>query len=181
LATSSEPIVALAFVGGKNMKCPYCNFLESKVVDSRPAEEGTSIRRRRECLECGKRFTTYENIETLPILVKKRDGSIQTFNSNKLLAGLVRACDKRSVDLKDLEAIVNSIETELSNSLDKETSSTKIGEMVLDHLQTIDQVAYIRFASVYRQFTDVLTFITEVQELMEKPKAPNPVTSVILD
>ncbi|MDR0292932.1 MAG: transcriptional regulator NrdR [Oscillospiraceae bacterium] len=148
------------------MKCPFCGFLESKVVDSRPAEEGGSIRRRRECLKCGKRFTTYETIESLPLLVVKKDGTRQSFNRSKLLNSLLRACDKRSVTLSQLEEMAADIEQQLLNSLEREIPSSKLGDLVMERLRGVDEVAYVRFASVYRQFKDVSTFLTEVDKLL---------------
>ena len=149
------------------MKCPYCGHLESKVVDSRPADEGASIRRRRECLECHKRFTTYETVESLPLVVIKKDGSRQAFSRTKLLNGMIRACEKRPVPFDTLEKIVDEIEQELQNSLERETSTERIGELVMERLKTVDEVAYVRFASVYRQFKDINTFMTELNKLLE--------------
>ena len=148
------------------MRCPFCSYSESKVIDSRPAEEGSTIRRRRECLSCGKRFTTYEIMERLPLLVVKKDGRRQSFDRVKLLNGMVRACEKRPVPMAELEAIVDDIEQELQNSLEREVSSVKIGEMVMDRLQNLDEVAYVRFASVYRQFKDINTFMDELNKLL---------------
>ncbi len=148
------------------MKCPYCEYLESKVIDSRPTEEGSSIRRRRECLSCEKRFTTYEKVETLPIMVIKKDGSRQQFDRNKVLNGLLRACEKRPVPLEALEKTVNDIELKLSNSLEREVTSRVVGEMVMEHLKNLDQVAYVRFASVYREFKDIHTFMDELGKLL---------------
>lgn len=148
------------------MKCPYCGDLESKVVDSRPAEEGGSIRRRRECQKCGKRFTTYETIESLPLIVVKKDGTRQTFDRSKLLGSMLRACDKRSVTLQQLETIAIEIEQHLLNHLEREVLSSRLGDLTMEHLRKIDEVAYVRFASVYRQFTDVSTFLTEVNRLL---------------
>lgn len=150
------------------MKCPYCEFEESKVVDSRPTDEGEAIRRRRECLECGKRFTTYEKVESIPLMVIKKDGSRQMFDSQKLLNGIVRACEKRPVAMKDIERITFDIESAMQNNLQREVSSDKIGEMVMDRLKELDEVAYVRFASVYRQFKDVNTFVEEVNRLLNK-------------
>lgn len=150
------------------MKCPYCEFEESKVVDSRPTDEGEAIRRRRECLQCGKRFTTYEKVETTPLMVVKKDGSRQMFDSQKLLNGIMRACEKRPVATKDMERIVADIESSMQNQLQREISSEEIGEMVMARLKKVDEVAYVRFASVYRQFKDVSTFIEEVNRLLEK-------------
>jgi transcriptional repressor NrdR len=148
------------------MKCPFCGFLESKVVDSRPTEEGGSIRRRRECLKCAKRFTTYETIESLPLLVIKKDGARQAFDRAKLLTSLLRACDKRSVTLTQMEELVTDIEQHLLNSLEREIPTSKLGDFVMERLRAIDEVAYVRFASVYRQFKDVSTFLTEVDKLL---------------
>lgn len=149
------------------MKCPYCSYPESKVVDSRPAEEGATIRRRRECLSCAKRFTTYEIIERLPLVVIKKDGSRQTYDKMKTLNGMVRACEKRPVPLQDLEQAADEIESELQNSLDREISTAKIGEMVMEKLRELDEVAYVRFASVYRQFKDINTFMDELNKLLQ--------------
>ena len=148
------------------MRCPFCNFTESKVIDSRPAEEGTTIRRRRECLSCGKRFTTYEIVERLPLLVIKRDGSRQAFDRMKLIGGMIKACEKRPVHVSELENIADEIEQELQGSLDREVSSEHIGELVLNQLKDLDQVAYVRFASVYRQFKDISTFLEELNKLL---------------
>ena len=150
------------------MKCPFCGFPESKVVDSRPSEEGTKIRRRRECLRCSKRFTTYETMETLPFMVIKKDKSREVFDKTKLLNGLLRACEKRPVSIETLEQVVNDIESSLLNSLEREVSTVKIGELVLEHLRKIDEVAYVRFASVYRQFADVESFMEELKRLRER-------------
>ena len=150
------------------MKCPYCAHDESKVIDSRPTEEGEKIRRRRECLKCGKRFTTYEVIESVPILVVKRDKSREAFDSQKLLNGMLRACEKRPVEYATLEKAISEIEATIQNSFEREITSEKIGELVMDKLKDIDEVAYVRFASVYRQFTDVSTFIAEVNKLLNK-------------
>ena len=148
------------------MKCPYCGHTESKVVDSRPTEESISIRRRRECLACRKRFTTYETIETLPLVVIKRDGSRQTFDKAKLINGMVRACDKRKVPLPVIEQIADEIEQELQGALDREVTTEEVGEMVMRRLQDVDEVAYVRFASVYRQFKDINTFMQELTKLL---------------
>lgn len=148
------------------MKCPYCSYEESKVIDSRPTDEGERIRRRRECLQCQKRFTTYEIIESLPIIVIKKDKSREVFNRDKLLNGLLRACEKRPVSLEKLEDIIDEIESVLQNSLDREVSSDKIGELVMDKLKDVDEVAYVRFASVYRQFKDIGTFMSELSKLL---------------
>lgn len=150
------------------MKCPYCGYEESKVIDSRPTDEGERIRRRRECLKCGKRFTTYEMIESLPIIVIKKDKSRETFNRQKLMNGLLRACEKRPVSIETLDRIIDEIETIIQNSLDREVSSDKIGELVMEKLKSTDEVAYVRFASVYRQFKDISTFMDELNKLLKK-------------
>ena len=152
------------------MKCPYCGFKESKVVDSRPAEEGNSIRRRRECLSCSKRFTTYETVESLPMVVVKRDGSRQTFDRRKLVNGMLRACEKRPVSVAQLEKLGEEIEQELQNSLEREISTEHVGELVMDKLKGVDEVAYVRFASVYRQFKDINTFMDELNKLLDEDK-----------
>lgn len=149
------------------MKCPYCGHLESKVVDSRPAEEGASIRRRRECLSCRKRFTTYETMESLPLMVIKKDGSRQSFERGKVMAGLIRACEKRPISYQTLEGLVAEIEQVLQNQIDREVSSSQIGELVLERLKKLDEVAYVRFASVYREFKDIDSFMAELHQLME--------------
>ena len=148
------------------MKCPYCAHLESKVVDSRPSDEGASIRRRRECLACHKRFTTYETMESLPLMVIKKDGSRQSFDKSKLLNGMIRACEKRPVSFSTLEGIANEIEQTLQNEMDREIPSARIGELVMDRLKQEDEVAYVRFASVYRQFKDISTFMAELNKLL---------------
>ena len=148
------------------MKCPFCSFEESKVIDSRPTDEGQRIRRRRECLSCGKRFTTYEIIESLPRIVIKKDKSRETFNRDKLMTGLLRACEKRPVSIDTLDNMIDEIETTLQNSLDREVSSEKIGQLVMEKLKKIDEVAYVRFASVYRQFKDINTFMRELNKLL---------------
>ncbi|MBQ1283625.1 MAG: transcriptional regulator NrdR [Acutalibacteraceae bacterium] len=150
------------------MKCPYCGFEESKVIDSRPTDEGERIRRRRECLNCQKRFTTYEIIESLPIIVIKKDKTREQFSREKLLNGLVRACEKRPVSLDTMENIVDEIEASISNSLDREVSTKRIGELVMDKLKAVDEVAYVRFASVYRQFKDINTFMEELNNLLKE-------------
>ncbi len=150
------------------MKCPYCGHEESKVIDSRPADDGERIRRRRECLGCGKRFTTHEVIETVPLIVVKRDKSREAFDRNKLTAGILRACEKRPVSLNSIEAIVDDIESKLQNSLDREVTSMAIGEYVMEHLKNLDEVAYVRFASVYRQFKDINTFMEELNKLLQE-------------
>lgn len=148
------------------MKCPYCGYTDSKVIDSRPAEEGSTIRRRRECLGCQKRFTTYEIIERMPLVVVKRDGSRQTFDRVKLINGMIRACEKRPVPLSELERIADEIEQELQNALEREINTQEIGELVMNKLRDIDEVAYVRFASVYRQFKDINTFMNELTKLL---------------
>ncbi len=148
------------------MKCPFCGYIDSKVIDSRPAEEGATIRRRRECLACQKRFTTYEIIERLPLVVIKRDGSRQSFDKVKLINGMVRACEKRPVTLSQLEAIADEIEQELQSGLEREISTVDIGEMVMARLKDVDEVAYVRFASVYRSFKDINTFMEELSKLL---------------
>ena len=149
------------------MKCPYCAHLESRVVDSRPSDEGSSIRRRRECLECRKRFTTYETMESLPLMVIKKDGSRQSFERGKVMAGLIRACEKRPISYQTLEGLVAEIEQALQNQIDREVSSSQIGELVLERLKKLDEVAYVRFASVYREFKDIHSFMAELDQLME--------------
>lgn len=148
------------------MKCPFCGYADSKVIDSRPAEEGSTIRRRRECLACQKRFTTYEIIERLPLVVIKRDGSRQSFDKVKLINGMVRACEKRPVTLSQLETIADEIEQELQSGLEREISTVDIGEMVMARLKDVDEVAYVRFASVYRSFKDINTFMEELSKLL---------------
>ena len=150
------------------MKCPYCGFEESKVIDSRPADEGERIRRRRECLKCGKRFTTHEVIETVPIIVVKRDKSREVFDRAKLTAGLLRACEKRPVSLTQIEHMVDNIESQLQQSLDREVTSLAIGELTMEQLKSVDEVAYVRFASVYRQFKDINTFMEELNKLLKE-------------
>lgn len=147
------------------MKCPYCGYQESKVVDSRPADEG-SIRRRRECLRCERRFTTYETVESLPMVVIKKDGSRQTFDRSKVLRGIQRSCEKRPVPVADMERMATEIEQELQNNLEREISTELVGEMVMDKLKKADEVAYVRFASVYRQFKDINTFMSELNKLL---------------
>ena len=148
------------------MKCPYCGYEESKVIDSRPADEGERIRRRRECLKCGKRFTTHEVIETVPIIVVKRDKSREVFDRSKLTAGILRACEKRPVSIETIEKLVDNIEAKLQSSLDREVTSLSIGELTMEQLKNVDEVAYVRFASVYRQFKDINTFMEELNKLL---------------
>ena len=148
------------------MKCPACGHVEDKVIDSRPSSDGSSIRRRRECLKCQKRFTTYENIETLPLIVIKKDHSRETFDRNKILNSIIRACDKRQVTLAQMDSAVTEIENALQNTLQNEITSDRIGQMVMEKLKDLDEVAYIRFASVYRQFKDISAFMEELQKLL---------------
>ena len=149
------------------MKCPFCGFEESKVIDSRPTDEGEKIRRRRECMSCAKRFTTYEIIESVPIVVVKKDGkSREVFDRDKLFNGMMRACEKRPVSVGDIERAIDEIEAEIQNSLDREVTSVRIGELVMDKLKDIDEVAYVSFASVYRQFKDINTFMSELKKLL---------------
>ena len=150
------------------MKCPYCGYSESKVIDSRPTDDGNSIRRRRECLSCSKRFTTYEIMETAPIVVVKKDGKRESFDKSKMIHGMVRACEKRPVKLETLEKAADEIEQKLLSSLDKEVEASYIGNLVMEKLKDIDEVAYVRFASVYRQFKDISTFMEELSKLLEK-------------
>ncbi len=148
------------------MRCPFCGCEESKVIDSRPTDEGERIRRRRECISCQKRFTTYEVIESVPVIVVKKDKSREVFDRNKLFNGMLRACEKRPVSLEKIETSVNEIEATLQNSLDREVTSVYIGELAMDKLKELDEVAYVRFASVYRQFKDINTFMNELAKLL---------------
>ena len=148
------------------MKCQFCGYEESKVIDSRPTDEGEKIRRRRECISCAKRFTTYEIIESVPIVVVKKDKSRQAFDRVKLFNGMLRACEKRPVSIEQLDKVVSEIEADLQNSLDREVTSVHIGELVMDKLKELDEVAYVRFASVYRQFKDINTFMDELAKLL---------------
>ena len=150
------------------MKCPYCSYEESKVVDSRSSDDSERIRRRRECCRCGKRFTTYETVELIPVIVVKRDNSRETFDKNKLLSGLLKACEKRPVPLETMEGIANSIEGQLQSSVEREVTSQRIGEMAMNALRGVDEVAYVRFASVYRQFKDINTFMEELNKLLSE-------------
>jgi transcriptional repressor NrdR len=152
------------------MKCPFCGNPDTKVIDSRPTEEGQAIRRRRECESCEKRFTTYETVEEIPIMVVKKDGSREAFDRNKLMTGIIKACEKRPVPIADIEKIVSEIESGLNNLMKKEMDSAIIGEFVMEHLKDIDDVAYVRFASVYRQFTDAESFRNEIEKLLENGK-----------
>lgn len=150
------------------MKCPYCGDQESKVVDSRHSEDGVSIRRRRECLSCARRFTTYETVESLPIIVVKRDESRQPFDRNKIMNGMIRACEKRPVTTAQMEAAVDTIEQRIQNSLEREVTSAYIGDLVMEQLKGLDEVAYVRFASVYRQFKDINSFMQELNKILEE-------------
>ncbi len=152
------------------MKCPFCGYEESKVIDSRPADDGERIRRRRECIKCAKRFTTYEIIESVPIIVVKKDKSRQVFDRQKLFNGMIKACEKRPVTSETIERAVSDIETQLQNSLDREVTSIQIGELAMEKLKDIDDVAYVRFASVYRQFRDINTFMQELNKLLDTDK-----------
>lgn len=150
------------------MKCPYCEYFESKVIDSRPTDEGQAIRRRRECINCSKRFTTYEKIEEIPIMIVKKDGNRQAYDRNKIINGILKSCEKRPVSMSIIEKIVDDIEKNLSNSLEKEITSVEIGEMVMNKLKDVDEVAYVRFASVYRQFKDVNSFMEELKKILDE-------------
>ena len=152
------------------MRCPFCSFIESKVIDSRPTEENTSIRRRRECLKCGKRFTTYEKLESIALVVVKKDESRQPFNRDKVLKGIMTACEKRPISIVQMESVADAIESELAQRMEREVKSTYIGELVMEKLRTLDEVAYVRFASVYKQFDDVSTFMEELQGLLDEKK-----------
>ena len=152
------------------MRCVYCNCTDSRVIDSRSTEDGNAIRRRRECEGCGRRFTTYEKIDTVPLMVIKKDKSRQTFDAEKLRAGIIKSCEKRPVPLKDIDALVRNIEMKAYNSYDQEISSQVLGEMVMDGLKDLDEVAYVRFASVYRQFRDIQTFMDELSKLLGERK-----------
>ncbi|NJD04149.1 MAG: transcriptional regulator NrdR [Ruminiclostridium sp.] len=149
------------------MKCPYCGYVEDKVIDSRPTDEGSAVRRRRECSKCAKRFTTYEKVESIPLMVIKKDETRQAFDRDKLLNGLLRASEKRPVSINMLEKMVNDIETQIQNTLRREITTQEIGEMVMAKLKDIDEVAYVRFASVYRQFKDINTFMDELRKLLK--------------
>jgi transcriptional repressor NrdR len=161
------PYIVLG-IGSVLMKCPFCGFEESKVIDSRPTDEGEKIRRRRECTKCTKRFTTYEIIENIPILVVKKDKNREVFDRSKLIKGMLTACEKRPVSIETIEKAVDDIETTLQNSLDREVTSVHIGELVMEKLKEIDQVAYVRFASVYKQFKDVNAFMEELSSFLDK-------------
>lgn len=150
------------------MKCPYCENIDSRVIDSRPTEEGFAIRRRRECDQCKKRFTTYEKVEEIPFMVIKKDGSREAFNRSKVINGIIKACEKRPVSIGSIETIAGEIERGLNNLMEKEIESKVIGELIMEHLKELDEVAYVRFASVYRQFTDVNTFVSEIEKLINR-------------
>ncbi len=152
------------------MKCPFCYVPESKVIDSRPADNGMSIRRRRECISCGRKFTTYERVEDVSLIVIKKDGSRQSFDRTKVMNGIIRACEKRPVTVDQMEKAVNSIELQIRNKMVKEITSFEIGELVMDALKELDDVAYVRFASVYRQFKDINSFVDELQKLLDRNK-----------
>ena len=149
------------------MKCPFCGFEESKVIDSRPTDEGQRIRRRRECVVCGKRFTTYETVESTPIMVIKKDGSRQAFDLNKIKIGIMKACEKRPISMSSIDRLVGDIQRKVLNSLDQEISSTALGDMVMEGLKSIDEVAYVRYASVHRQFKDINTLLDEIESLVK--------------
>ena len=152
------------------MKCMYCGYTESKVIDSRSTDEGRTIRRRRECMQCGKRFTTYETIETTPVLVVKNGGNRQAFDPNKIKNGIIKACEKRPVSMYKIEKLVEDIKKQIYNSLEQEITSKQIGEMVMEGLRQIDEVAYVRYASVYRSFTDISSFMSDLETLMQEGK-----------
>lgn len=155
------------------MKCPYCENMDTRVIDSRPTEEGHAIRRRRECDSCNKRFTTYEKIEEIMFMVIKKDGSREAFDRNKVMNGIIKACEKRPVSIASIEKIVSDIERGLNNMMEKEVASKLIGEVIMEHLKELDEVAYVRFASVYRQFTDVNTFVAEIEKLLGRKEKIN--------
>jgi len=150
------------------LKCPYCGYEDDRVIDSRPTEEGTAIRRRRECTKCQRRYTTYEKVESVPLMVIKKDKTRQPFNREKIINGLLRACEKRPVSIDDVEKLVNEVESQLYNSLQREVTTKDIGEMVMIKLKNLDEVAYVRFASVYRQFKDINTFMDELRKLLNE-------------
>lgn len=150
------------------MKCPYCNEADTKVIDSRPADDNSSIRRRRQCGQCGKRFTTYEKLETMPLMVIKKDSSRETYDRSKIEAGIIHSCHKRPVSTQQINAMIDEIENQIFNMEEKEVETTIIGELVMDRLKVLDEVAYVRFASVYREFKDVNTFMEELGKLLKK-------------
>ena len=153
------------------MRCPFCENLDTRVIDSRPTEEGHAIRRRRECDSCNKRFTTYEKVEEMIFMVIKKDGSREAFDRNKVMNGMIKACEKRPVSIASIEKIVEDIERGLNNMMEKEVESKLIGEVIMEHLKELDEVAYVRFASVYRQFKDVNTFVAEIEKLLGRDKS----------
>lgn len=153
---------------GKDMKCPYCGEDNTKVIDSRPAEENSAIRRRRQCENCGKRFTTYEKLETMPLMVVKKDGTREVYDRGKIEAGILRSCHKRPVSPQQIDSLINEVESKVFNMEEKEVATSVIGEMVMNSLKELDEVAYVRFASVYREFKDVNTFIEEIRKLLKK-------------
>lgn len=169
---TTNTVLYIHLKGSKFMKCPLCGYTDSKVIDSRPTENGT-IRRRRECLQCMKRFTTYEVIETIPTMVIKKDGSRQIFERNKLMSGIIKACYKRPVSMEEITEIVDDIESELQNSLSGDVKSERLGEMVMERLRDIDDVSYVRFASVYREFCDVETFMDELRKIKRRKRPRN--------
>ncbi len=148
------------------MKCPFCSHYESKVVDSRPTDEGQAIRRRRECIECSKRFTTYENIDKIPLIIVKKNGNREPYNRNKILKGVIRSCEKRPVSIQEIEKLVDGIEKQLYNMMEREISTELIGNLVIDKIKELDEIAYVRFASVYREFKDINTFMEEVKKIL---------------
>ncbi|KXO16836.1 transcriptional regulator NrdR [Peptoniphilus sp. GNH] len=152
------------------MRCPFCNFEESKVIDSRPTDEGSTIRRRRECIKCKERFTTYERVEERPIIVIKKDGTRESFDQNKIIRGMLKSGEKRPISLKEIEDAADEIEKSISNSMKKEISSKEIGDMVMKELKKLDDVAYIRFASVYREFKDIESFVSELEDIIKEKK-----------
>ena len=154
--------------GGRNMRCPFCGKENTRVIDSRPADDNSSIRRRRLCDACGKRFTTYEKIETIPIIVIKKDNNRESYDRAKIEGGILRACHKRPIPLKEINALIDSIESDIFNREEREIESARIGEIVMDKLKDLDSVAYVRFASVYREFKDVNTFMDELKKMLEK-------------
>jgi len=150
------------------MKCPFCGFIEDKVIDSRSSNEDKSVRRRRECMKCKRRFTTYEYIEEVPLMLIKKDGRREAFDRNKIISGILKACEKRPVSMEKVEALVDKVEKELQKSFDKEVKAQVVGELVMDYLHKLDEVAYVRFASVYRQFKDINHFMKELKDLLSK-------------
>lgn len=154
--------------GGRNMKCPFCNHSETKVLDSRPTEDNVSIRRRRECLNCQKRFTTYEKVEDIPVYVVKKDGTREPFDKRKIMSGLLKSCEKRPVSISVVEGIADDVEKQIYNTMQQEVTSNLIGELIMGKLKDIDDVAYVRFASVYRQFKDINTFMEELQKILKE-------------